>query len=455
VDERELLESADERIRAHRTSEVTLCLVDPLGAPLSNVEAQVRQVEHAFRWGCNAFQVGQIQRTSGTPGSSPAENATLPPEADLRERGVPTAGPGAPDSGLALLEERYERRFAELLNYATLPFYWGSYEPQRGAVGEERLRRMAAWCDEQYIVAKGHPLVWHEVYPSWANALDDAEVVSLLEERVHEIVGAFAGQIDIWDVVNEATVSHCFDNGVGHWIAGGGAAACVATALRWAREANPMATLLYNDFNVSPAFEQLIANLLEQGAPLDAIGIQSHMHRGTWPLERAWEVCETYARYGLPLHWTELTVPSGRLKPSPDGDPHLQGREWEVTPAEEAAQAEYGSKFYTLLFSHPAVDAITWWDFSDYRSWLGAPAGLVRADMSPKPLYERLLELVQREWHTDVSASADEAGCVHLRGYHGAYTVTVRSGSGQVLAGCFLLGRSGPDSLRVECSPLE
>ncbi|MFN2232007.1 MAG: endo-1,4-beta-xylanase [Anaerolineae bacterium] len=447
MDERELLASADQRIRDHRTSEVTLSLVDASGQPLSNVDARVQQVEHAFRWGCNGFQIGQIKGDLGTPGSSPAKGATLS-QTPMGERGVPAAAP-------ALLEERYERHFAALLNYATLPFYWGRYEPQRGVVGQERLRGMAEWCQEHHVATKGHPLVWHEVYPPWAEALDDAEVVSLLEQRVHEIVSAFAGQIDIWDVVNEATISHRFDHAVGRWIAREGAAACVEVALRWAREANPSATLLYNDFNVSPALEQLIADLLDRDAPLDAIGIQSHMHRGTWPLERAWEVCEIYARYGLPLHWTELTVPSGRLKPSPDGNPHLQGREWEITPAEEAAQAEYGEKLYTLLFSHPAVDAITWWDFSDYRSWLGAPGGLVRADMSPKPLYERLLQRVQHEWHTDMSASTDEAGHLSLCGYHGAYAVTVRSGSGQALAGSFALSKGGPDLLRVQCSPLD
>jgi endo-1,4-beta-xylanase len=415
MDEQALLASTDERIRDHRTSQVTLCLVDASGTPLTNVDVEVRQVEHAFRWGCNGFQIGQIED---------------------RE-----------------LQEGYEQRFADLLNYATLPFYWGQYEPQRGVVGEERLRGMAAWCEEHHIATKGHPLIWHEVYPPWAEALDDAEVVSLLQGRVHEIVGAFAGQVDIWDVVNEATISQRFDNGVGHWIAREGAAACVEAALRWAREANPAATLLYNDFNVSPAFEELIADLLDRDAPLDAIGIQSHMHRGTWALERAWEVCETYARYGLPLHWTELTVPSGRLKPSPNNDPHLQGREWEITPESEAAQAEYGRKLYTLLFSHPAVEAVTWWDFSDYRSWLGAPAGLVREDMSPKPLYEQLLALVQDEWRTDLSTSADEAGCLSLRGYYGSYAVTVRGGSGQVCGGSFVLERGGPGTIRVLCTP--
>ena len=50
---------------------------------------------------------------------------------------------------------------------------------------------------------------------------------------------------------------------------------------------------------------------LAAGATMDAIGIQSHMHGGEWPLEKAWQVCETYARFGRPLHFTELTVLSG------------------------------------------------------------------------------------------------------------------------------------------------
>ena len=53
-------------------------------------------------------------------------------------------------------------------------------------------------------------------------------------------------------------------------------------------------------------------------------------------------------------------------------------------------------KFYTALFAHPAVQAITWWDFSDLGAWLGAPAGWLRRDMSPKPVYDRLMAFDQR-----------------------------------------------------------
>jgi GH35 family endo-1,4-beta-xylanase len=347
--------------------------------------------------------------------------------------------------------ETYEQRFAELLNYATLPFYWGSYEPQRGVEGEERLRHIAGWCGSRGITTKGHPLIWHEVYPAWADALDDREALSLLERRVREIAGSFAGLVETWDVVNEATVSHRFDNAVGRWIAREGAAPCVEAALRWAREANPSATLLYNDFNLSPAFEQLVADLLDRGAPLDAIGIQSHMHKGTWSLARVWEVCETFARFGLPLHWTELTVLSGRLKAPEDDDWHRRRPDWESTPAGEGRQAAYGRQLYTLLYSHPAVEAITWWDLSDYQSWQGAPAGLLRADMSPKPLYDQLLERVHGDWHTHLRTRSDTGGRLSMRGYYGDYVVTIRPTSEPVLVGSFALLKGGPREVRVEC----
>ena len=70
----------------------------------------------------------------------------------------------------------------------------------------------------------------------------------------------------------------------------------------------------------------------------------------------------------------------------------------------------YGEAIYTLLYSHPAVEAITWWDFADYHAWQGAPAGLIRADMSPKPLYERLMELVWDEWATRYEGTLGDGG---------------------------------------------
>lgn len=408
----ELLAKAEERIREHRTALARLRFVDREGQPLSKVRLRVRLVRHAFKLGANAFRLFAIPQPS--------------------------------------LQAAYEKRFADLLNYATLPFYWGSYERREGYVEAKRLEAMADWCKARQITTKGHPLVWHQVFPSWAESLAEAEVLKRLEKRVREIVRHFQGRVDIWDVVNEATVSHRADNAIGHWVTRESAARCVAQALEWAYEANPEAMLLYNDFNISRDLERLVQALLDAGAPLTAIGIQSHMHKELWPLKKAWQVCETYARFGLPLHFTELTILSGRLKARNDNDWHQVHMDWPTTPEGEEQQLAYGQQLYTLLFSYPAVEAITWWDLSDNGAWQGAPAGLVREDMTPKPLYDWLMEAFHRRWTTDEEVVTDATGAALVRCFHGHYGVHGRTASGVELRGGFSLEKGSNSHLTVQ-----
>ena len=381
--ETEILAGADERIERCRKAEAVVSVVGRDGKPVAGARVQVEQTRHAFLFGCNAFPVLSYHDPK--------------------------------------LEETYEREFSDLLNYATLGFYWGAYEPEPGRTMANYVTKQAGWCKDRGIATKGHPLVWHEVYPRWGPS-EVEETRAKERARVTEIVSGFAGLIDRWDVVNEATVSAGSDNGVGHWAKRDGAAKLVGEALGWVHAANPRATLLYNDFNVGPDFEKLVGDLLSDKRPLDVIGIQSHMHREEWPMEQVWEVCETYARFGKPLHFTETTVLSGEHgweRPKP----------WPSTPEGEARQADYVGKFYTVLFSHPAVEAITWWDFMD-GGWQGAPAGLVREDLSLKPAYERLMGLVKGKWWTHLEVKTDAEGKAAFRGFLGHYRVTVTTPSG-------------------------
>jgi hypothetical protein len=84
---------------------------------------------------------------------------------------------------------------------------------------------------------------------------------------------------------------------------------------------------------------------------------------------------------------------------------------------------------YTILFSHPHVQAITWWDLSDLGAWQGAPAGLIREDMSPKPAYEGLLQLIHKEWWTNAETTTNTRGEAIIRGFYGQYLLTVESGT--------------------------
>jgi endo-1,4-beta-xylanase len=401
-DESELLATAQQRIEKHRMGEFTVTITDRDGKPLRDTEVTITQIRHEFLFGANIFPLFTYKTQE---------------QNDL-----------------------YAKRFADLLNYATLGFYWGSYERESGKTERDHWKRVAQWCRGHDIATKGHPLVWHQVYPAWAPQ-DPDKAKEALKARVQREVRDFAGLIDRWDVVNEATVSAQQGTGVGAWAKRDGAAAMVAECLEWAHEANPRAILLYNDFNLSQAYEDLAADLKKRGAPVHVLGIQSHMHSGEWELMRAWGVCERFKRFGLPLHFTELTVLSGEYKKG--GDWQSRRADWPSTPEGEKRQADYVEKLYTVLFSHPAVEAITWWDLMD-GGWMGAPAGLVRRDLSPKPAYERLMSLIHDKWTTKLTTKTDDEGKVRFRGFYGTYTIRAGETGAKVE-----LSRSAPRSARV------
>ncbi len=377
------LAGARDRIEHCRTGELAVRVSGPDGTGLPGRRVLLQQEESAFLFGCNIFNL--------KPGDESED------------------------------QQLYRRRFCDLLNYGTLPFYWGQYEPEPGKTQQERLKAMAAWCAEHGIRTKGHPLVWHEVYPAWADR-QETPALQLLETRVEEVVGSFRGLVDMWDVINESTTSERFDNGVGGWAREVGMVEIAAESIRWARSAGPDATLVLNDYNISADFEAQIEGLMAGERRPDVIGIQSHMHSGEWPLERAWEVPETYARFGLPLHFTELSVLSGAYIPQSEIVGKYRPDDWPSTPEGEEKQLHYVEKLYTILFSHPAVEAITWWDLADGR-WMNAPSGLIRRDMSPKPAYERLLELVMKEWRTNAEFTTGADGEASLRAFHGSYSL--------------------------------
>ena len=101
-------------------------------------------------------------------------------------------------------------------------------------------------------------------------------------------------------------------------------------------------------------------------------------------------------------------------------------------------------KLYTLS-SHPKA-AITWWDLMD-GAWQGAPAGLVRADLSPKPAYSRLLARIKGTWWTK-QAVTDSHGEVHFRGFLGDFRVIVKT-SGLRLERPFVLKQNTRNRLLV------
>ena len=126
---------------------------------------------------------------------------------------------------------------------------------------------------------------------------------------------------------------------------------------------------------------------------------------------------------------------------------------WESTAEGEAFQAREVERFYTMLYSHPAVEAITWWDFTDLHAWQGAPAGFLRKDMSPKPAYNVLHDLIKKKWWTRQELTTDQAGKARFRGTIGDYRVTVSFPGQAPVDRELTIARDQPNELTVRTSP--
>jgi endo-1,4-beta-xylanase len=401
-DDEELEQRLDESIRAARSAEATL-RVSAGGLGLAGREVTVEQIAQGFQIGTN-WGNGTIALVNGELSGREAE-----------------------------LAERRNELFLGLFNQATLPFYWAGFEPERGKPRTQAIMKVAAWYRDRGVALKGHPLCWHTLTAPWLLDMDEDGILAAQKARIRREVSDFAGVVEAWDVVNEAVIMPIFDkydNGITRLCRKMGRIELIRAMFEETRATNPGAKLLLNDFDMSPAFDILVEGCLEAGIEIDAIGLQSHMHQGWWGNAKTEGILERFERFGLPLHFTENTILSGRLMPPEIVDLNdYKVKKWPSTRSGEARQEREVVLHYKTLLSRPSVESITWWDLSD-GSWLNAPAGLLRADQSPKPAYEALRALVKEElWTKRTVLRTDSKGALRFTGFLGDYRLEVEGKS--------------------------
>ncbi len=392
ADEAQLLAETNARIRRTRTAPLEIEVTDAQGKPAANRVVQVEHVRHLFHFGAG-FDARIMER---------------PDETDV--------------------DRRHRDQFLKLFNCATVHLYWGGYERQEGQPEGARRADYARWLKTKGLVPRGHPVFWNQdnTLPRWLRERNPApaEMRKLMDERLREMSGSVLPELRDVDVFNELVHWERFTNNpLSRLLVEQGKVAVVTHYLRETRRLNPGVQLVVNDYDPTPAFDTLLRQLLDAGAPIDFIGQQSHMHGGPWSVKQTWECLERHARLQRPVLFTELSVLSGPVRRNLD----YQGRQegWETDPENERRQAEYLEQFYRLLYSHPNCLGVVIWNYSDRGAWLGAPVGLLRKDGSPKPSFERLDRLINREWRTQGQFTTDASGRITVPGaFEGHYRIT-------------------------------
>lgn len=386
--------AAQRRIEKFRKGGLAVRVLDADGSPLEGVRVRIVQKRHRFRFGSMVSAERLIEDS---------------PEGDL-----------------------YREAFMSNFNSATVPkfydFIW--LDPERPKRSVPATLKCLEWLAQKGIATHGHVLVWNfgpggRKSPTPPGKEDSEERVARHFERTIERQD-FAAGVQRWDVLNEP-----YENSEAFEVLG------VAQAAEWfkrAHRADPEATLILNETGLCAmtvrsswpdrlaSTERLVNSLRDQGAPVHALGIQSHQFDALTPIPRVWETLERLSKLNLELLITEYDA---RTNPSAGRLASFEQRfrtppDKPIRPELEQLEADYLRDYLTVCFSHPAVTEFTIWGFWDGDHWLfNAP--FYRKDWTERPALSAWRELVYREWWTDLTLTTDRRGRVKTRGFLGDY----------------------------------
>jgi GH35 family endo-1,4-beta-xylanase len=189
----------------------------------------------------------------------------------------------------------------------------------------------------------------------------------------------------------------------------------------WVKEADPGAKLFFNDYDILTGnrldnYIQHIRGLLEQGAPMDGIGVQGHLHGESFDPKALQHALNELAKIGLPIRITEFNMPGQR-------SPFRQQRNLKLTPEQEQAKAKALTDYYRICFAHPAVHGILMWGFWERANWI-PQSSLYRRDWTPTPAADAYRDLIFNQWWTRWEGKADANGQCRIRAFYGKHAVT-------------------------------
>lgn len=261
------------------------------------------------------------------------------------------------------------RRDCELI----VPEYHGQWSAVEWVPGRPYHGNYDAIVEYAQVTGKsvrGHSLLWEQMTPDWArSALAETRDWQIVERHFHDLLPMYSGRIGEWVVVNEmidtedgdhdfrrTSFQRAFGNGY------------VARALRTARELDPAAKLMINDYSLSQdnpvdsarrsAMLRLVETLKREGVPLDSVGIQGHLELAKGPVadKELAIFLNDLADMGVEIAITELDVlEADRSLPLAERDRRV---------------ADTVAHYLDVVCDQPAVKSVVTWGLSDVHSWL-------------------------------------------------------------------------------------
>jgi endo-1,4-beta-xylanase len=318
-------------------------------------------------WGCGANNSGPSTVPTAAPVPSPGpEWSEVAPLRDAAAATGRLVGTALFSSGLRS-EPVYAAAAARHFDYVTAEWEmkWDPVQKAPGVFDFSGADAIVAFAEAQGMRVKGHALVWHGATPKWVETLSPPELRIAFEDHIRTVAGRYRGRVMAWDVVNEAIDDNAsglrstvFSRGLGPDY--------VAEAFRLARQADPEAELIYNDYGgeglnrKSNDIYDLVRRLKQEGVPIDGVGLQMHLVAANVPAvaDIAANI-HRLAELGLRVNVSEMDV---RIR----GLPADAGLE---------RQRQVYRDVVAVCVAEPRCEAVTLWGFTDAHSWIDATFG--------------------------------------------------------------------------------
>ncbi|WP_369726110.1 endo-1,4-beta-xylanase [Bradyrhizobium sp. LLZ17] len=268
-----------------------------------------------------------------------------------------------------------------------LELKWPMLRPDAHTFAFERADAVYDFAVNNDLTMRGHTLAWYHDIPDWTKQIKDSKGVErAYVDHINTVVSYYKDKLTSWDVVNEPipdnpkTVTDRRDT---FWTQHLGDR-WIPLAFRTAAAADPYVKLAINEYDIDrrrilfiakrAAYRNLIMSLLDQGVPLHAVGLQSHLHAeleiDTHGLA---EFVTELRAWGLEVYVTELDVDDQKLTGSPS--------------ERDAIVAKRVDDLLTAIATSGPVRSILTWGISDRYSWLNRTvAGKEKQPSRPLPL---------------------------------------------------------------------
>jgi endo-1,4-beta-xylanase len=249
---------------------------------------------------------------------------------------------------------------------------FGPLSPRPGEYNFADADALVAFALEHRMKVRGHNFVWHEQLPSWfVSTVTKDNARKVMTDHISTVAGRYKGKIQSWDVVNEAVnVEDGRPDGLrkSPWLELIGPG-YLDLAYRTARQADATAKLTYNEYGIEDESEgnarkreavlTLLRGFKARGTPIDALGIQSHLHAGTGQSfgKGLRELISAAREMGLEVYLTELDVNDDAVD---DNDPAARDR----------IVADVYRDYLAVALEGAAVKAVLTWGMTDAHTWL-------------------------------------------------------------------------------------